>query len=232
MIVVGISEDGYREILGFKIALRETGESWKELFEELKGRGLRNVELATSDAHEGLETALRSAFPGCIWQRCQAHFRRNVLDKTPSDYNDRMHELLDEILEADSQRQAQQRLEQNAQDLKEEAPTALEVLENGLFDATAVLALPEKYRRRLRTSNMLERLIQEVRRREKVIRIFPNKNSAWRLVGALLAEKHEEWSTGRRYLTMDEFYEWREEQTKEPADERQSESSNRTLQPA
>jgi transposase-like protein len=82
---------------------------------------------------------------------------------------------------------------------------------------------------------MLERLIQEVRRREKVIRIFPNKDSAWRLVGALLAEKHEEWSTGRRYLTMDEFYEWREEQTKDPqksADERQSESLNRTPQPA
>jgi len=82
---------------------------------------------------------------------------------------------------------------------------------------------------------MVERLIQEVRRREKVIRIFPNEASAWRLVGALLAEKHEEWSTGRRYLTMDEFYEWREKQTKEsqkPTDERQSESSNCTLQPA
>ena len=82
---------------------------------------------------------------------------------------------------------------------------------------------------------MLERLIQEVRRREKVIRIFPNKDSAWRMVGALLAEKHEEWSTGRRYLTMDAFYEWREERIKESqksADERQSESSKRTLQPA
>jgi len=235
MIVVGISKEGYREILGFKIALRETGESWKELFEELKTRGLQRVEMATSDAHEGLEAALRSAFPGCIWQRCQAHFRRNVLDKTPSGYRDRMHELLDQILQADSQKQAQQRLEKSAQDLKEEAPAALEVLEDGLFEATAVLALPGKYRRRLRTSNMLERLIQEVRRREKVIRIFPNQESAWRLVGALLAEKHEEWSTGRRYLTMDEFYEWREKQTTESrktADERQPESSNRTLQPA
>jgi len=235
LIVIGISKDGYREILGFKIALRETGESWKELFEELKARGLRRVELATSDAHEGLEAALRKAFPGCIWQRCQAHFRRNVLDKTPSGYRDRMHELLDQILEADSQKQAQQRLEESAEHLKEKAPAALEVLDDGLYDATAVLALPGKYRRRLRTSNMLERLIQEVRRREKVIRIFPNKASAWRLVGALLAEKHEEWSTGRRYLTMDEFYQWHEEQSKQSpksTDERQSESPNRTLQPA
>lgn len=235
MIVVGISEEGYREILGFKIALRETGESWKELFEDLKERGLQGVEFATSDAHEGLERALRACFPGCIWNRCQAHFRRNVLDKTPSGYRDQMHELLDQILEADSQQQAQQRLEQSAEDLKEKAPAAFDVLEEGLFDATAVLALPEKYRRRLRTSNMLERLIQEVRRREKVVRIFPNKDSAWRLVGALLAEKHEEWSTGRRYLTMDEFYEWREKQTEEsqkPADGRPSESPNLTLQPA
>ena len=235
MIVVGISEEGYREILGFKIALRETGESWEELFENLKERGLQNVKYAVSDAHEGLKKALRSSFPGCIWNRCQAHFRRNVLDKTPSGYRDRMHELLDQILEADSQQQAQQRLERSAEDLEEKAPSALDVLEEGLFDATSVLALPEKYRRRLQTSNMLERLIQEVRRREKVIRIFPNKDSAWRLVGALLAEKHEEWSTGRRYLTMDEFYEWREEQTKESqklANERQPESSNRTLQPA
>ena len=233
LIVVGISEDGYREILGLKIALRETAESWKELLGELKDRGLRRVELATSDAHEGLEAALRETFPGCIWQRCQSHFRRNVLDKTPSGYRDQMKELLDSILEADSQRQAQQRLEEAASaELAEEAPEALEVLEDGLFDATAVLALPEKYRKRLRTTNMLERLIQEIRRREKVIRIFPNKASARRLVGALLAEKHEEWSTGRRYLKMEEFYEWRAGQSGNDADDLQPAPSNRTLQPA
>jgi len=99
------------------------------------------------------------------------------------------------------------------------------------------LALPEKYRRRLRTTNMLERLIQEIRRREKVIRIFPNHTSAWRLVGALLAEKHEEWSTGRRYLTMDAFYTWRGEQAEDKpaelqAEQSEPEPSNHTLQPA
>jgi transposase-like protein len=232
LIVVGISEDGYREILGLKIALRETAESWKELLEEPFGRGLRRVELATSDAHEGLESALRETFPGCIWQRCQAHFRRNVIDKTPSDYQGRMHQLLDQILEADSQQEASRRLEEVSSELEDEAEDALDVLEEGIFDATAVLALPEKYRGRLRTTNMVERLIQEIRRREKVIRIFPNQASAWRLVGALLAEKHEEWSTGRRYWTMDEFYQWREERTGEHTKDLQPESSNRTLQPA
>jgi len=232
MIVVGISEEGYREILGFKIALRETGESWKELFENLKDRGLRGVEFAVSDAHEGLEKALRTCFPGCIWNRCQAHFQRNVLDKTPSDCHDEMKDLLDRVLEADSQQEAVQCFEEQADELREEASDAVETLQDGLFEATAVLALPEKYHRWLRTTNMLERLIQEVRRREKVIRIFPSKDSAWRLVGALLAEKHEEWSTSRRYLKTDEFYDWLDEQSDTEAKDIHSESTNRTLQPA
>ncbi len=232
LIVVGISEDGQREILGLKIALRETGESWEELFEELKDRGLRRVELATSDAHEGLESALREAFPGCIWNRCQAHFQRNVLDKTPADLHDQMKDLLDQSLKADSQERAVERLEEASNELREKAPEAIQVLQEGLLDATAVLALPEKYRKRLRTTNMVERLIQEIRRREKVIRIFPNRESAWRLVGALLAEKHEEWSTGRRYWTMEEFYQWREKQASNDSEALQSEPSNRTLQPA
>jgi len=232
MIVVGISEEGYREILGFKIALRETGESWKELFESLKERGLQGVDLAVSDAHEGLETALRTCFPGCIWNRCQAHFQRNVLDKTPSDCHDQMKAFLDRVLEAESQQEALERFEEEADTLREEAPDAVETLQDGLFDATAVLALPEKYHRWLRTTNMLERLIQEVRRREKVIRIFPSKDSAWRLVGALLAEKHEEWSTSRRYLKTDEFYEWLDGQSEPEAKDIHSESTNHTLQPA
>lgn len=116
--------------------------------------------------------------------------------------------------------------------MRAEASEAIQVLQEGLLDATAVLALPEKYRKRLRTTNMVERLIQEVRRREKVIRIFPNKTSAWRLVDALLAEKHEEWSTGRRYWMMDEFYQWREKQARDDTEDLQSKSPDRTLQPA
>jgi len=232
MIVVGISEEGYREILGFKIALRETGESWKELFEDLKDRGLRGVEFAVSDAHEGLEKALRASFPGCVWNRCQAHFQRNVLDKTPSGCHDQMKDLLDRVLEAGSQQEALERFEEHADELREEAPDAIETLQDGLFDATAILALPDKYHRWLRTTNMLERLIQEVRRREKPIRIFPNKDSAWRLVGALLAEKHEEWSTSRRYLKTDEFYEWLDESAEKDTRDIHSELTNRTLQPA
>jgi transposase-like protein len=210
MLAVGINEAGQREILGLETAFGETNEGWSRFIGQLKRRGLSGVEVATSDAHDGLVQALREAFPGLIWQRCQAHFRRNVLDQTPSGYRDRMHQLLDQLLEASSESDMQRRFEAVSEEIEEKAPAALEVLENGLFDATAVLALPGKYRRRLRTTNMLERFIEEIRRREKVIRIFPNIGSVERLVGALCAETHEEWCTGRRYLTMDEFFEWKE----------------------
>jgi transposase-like protein len=232
MIVVGISEDGYREILGFETHLQESGESWKELLEDLKERGLQGVELAVSDAHEGLEKALRACFPGCIWNRCQAHFQRNVLDKTPADYHDQMKGLLDRVLEASSQKEAVERFEEQVGELREEAPNAVETLQDGLFEATAILALPEKYHRWLRTTNMLERLIQEVRRREKVVRIFPNIGSAWRLIGALLAEKHEEGRASRRYLKTDEFYDWLDRQSETEAKDIRSKPTNRTLQPA
>jgi transposase-like protein len=98
--------------------------------------------------------------------------------------------------------------------LEGKADKALETLENGLEDALAVMSLPEKYRKRLATTNMQERLNEEIRRREKVIRIFPNEESAMRLIGAMLAEQHESWSTGRRYFDMAEFHEWRESRQK------------------
>ncbi|MCS4103362.1 IS256 family transposase [Salinibacter ruber] len=220
MLAVGINEAGQREILGLETAFGETAEGWRRFIRGLKRRGLSGVEVATSDAHDGLVQALREAFPGLIWQRCQAHFRRNVLDQTPSGYRDRMHQILDQLLEASSQKDMQRRFEEVSGEIEENAPAALEVLEGGLVDATAVLALPGKYRRRLRTTNMVERFIEEIRRREKVVRIFPNIGSVKRLVGALCAETHEEWSTGRRYLKMEEFLEWQaKQQTGKPDSE-------------
>ncbi len=215
MLAVGISEDGHREILGLEMAFGETEEGWRRFIRQLKERGLSGVELATSDAHEGLKQALQEAFPGLIWQRCQSHFRRNVSGRTPSDYRDEMHEVLDQVLEADSQEEARTRLDDLRERMEEKAPAALQALEDGFYEATAAEALPEKYRKRPRTTNMLERFIQEIRRREKVIRIFPNIGSAERLVGALCAETHEEWSTGRRYLIMDEYFEWKTDRSVE-----------------
>jgi transposase-like protein len=232
MLAVGISEDGQREILGLEMALRETEEGWRRFIRGLKERGLSGVELATSDAHEGLKQALQEAFPGLIWQRCQSHFRRNVLDQTPASYRDQMHQVLDRVLEASTREEARTQLDDLRERLEKKAPSALETLEDGFYEVTAVLALPEKYRKRLRTTNMLERFIQEIRRREKVIRIFPNTDSAYRLVGALCAETHEEWSTGRRYLDMDEYFQWRTDRSVENSSgEEASFNGKRATQP-
>jgi transposase-like protein len=137
---------------GFLVALSETREGWRRFIRGLKERGLSGVELATSDAHPGLIQALKEAFPVLIWQRCQAHFKRNVLDQTPASYKDRMDQVLDQILKAPSQKEAESRFEEVAGELEEHAEAALNILEEGLMDATAVLALPGKYRRRLRTT--------------------------------------------------------------------------------
>jgi transposase-like protein len=163
LLAVGISEAGYREILGLDVAFGETGE-----------------------AHKGLRQALEAAFPGLIWQRCHTeeflgvHFWRNVLDRTPAGLRDRMHELLDRILTAPSPERAREAFGEACAELEGQADNALEVLEAGWEEATAVLALPKKYRRRLRTTNMLERFIEEIRRREKVVRIFHRRNTCVR----------------------------------------------------
>ncbi|MCS3785820.1 transposase-like protein [Salinibacter ruber] len=133
------------------MALSETEQGWRRFIRQLKERGLSGVELATSDAHEGLKQALQEAFPGLIWQQFHTeeslgvHFRRNAKGQTPSDYRDQMHEVLDQILEASSQKEARTRLD----DLEEKAPSALETLEHGFYEATAAEALPEKYQKRL-----------------------------------------------------------------------------------
>lgn len=129
-------------------------------------------------SHEGLRQASQEAFSGLIWQRCQAHFRRIVLDRTPSDYRDRMQDVLNQIPGASSQAEAQERFDVFRTEIEENASSVLEILEEGFFDATAVLALPGKYRRRLRTANLLERFIEEIRRRGKGARIFPKVESA------------------------------------------------------
>jgi transposase-like protein len=209
LVAIGINEDGYREILGLKIANSETHESWTEFFRSLKQRGLTGVDLVVSDAHQGLVDAVHKCFQGASWQRCQTHFRRNILDKTSKSLHGRMSKGLDAIFGADDINASRQAFNELCADLDGKADKALETLELGLEDATAVLRLPQKYRVRLRTTNMVERLNSEIRRREKVIRIFPNARSAWRLVGAYLMEQHEEWATGRRYFDMETYDAWK-----------------------
>ncbi len=208
LIAIGINEEGYREVLGFMVGDSESEESWGEFFSWLKQRGLHGVDLIVSDQHKGLIRAIRQHFQGATWQRCQTHFMRNILDKTPKQLQKEVHSKVRAILEAPDSKTARKLLNDVLEEYKEKAPKAMEVLEEGFEDVTAVLELPEQYRRRLRTTNGLERLNEEIRRRERVIRIFPNRESAIRLIGALLMEIDERWGSGKRYFDMSEYFEW------------------------
>ena len=227
LVALGISEEGHREILGLDLGDSETEGTWARFFKSLKDRGLHGVDLIASDNHGGLVKAARRHFQGAIWQRCQAHFSRNVLKVTPKHLRAEMTAWLRRIFRSENQAEARVAFDALAEAFEGKAEAALEVLEEGLEDAIAVLVLPAKYRRRLRTTNMLERLNEELRRRERVIRIFPNEAAALRMIGALLVEQHEHWISGKRYFNMDEYESWRqarqagEEQEEAPATLRQ-----------
>ena len=210
LIASGVNEKGFREVLGLQVGDSESEASWSELFVWLKGRGLCGVDLVTSDDHAGLVSAVQRHFQGATWQRCQTHFTRNVLEACPEKERVALKGWLHRIFEAADPEKARQELVETLSCFSGKAEKALERLEAGFADATAVLSLPERYRKRLRTTNGMERLNEEIRRRERVIRIFPNRASAQRLLGALLLEQDEAWSTGRVYLEMSEYWQWRE----------------------
>jgi putative transposase len=210
MIAYGVNTDGYREILGIMLGDSESEASWSEFFGWLKRRGLRGVDLIVSDHHGGLIRAIRQHFQGVMWQRCQTHFMRNILDATPKALQEEIHARLRAILDAPDIETARLLLNQMLEAYETKASKAMSILEAGFDDATAVLLLPEKYRKRLRTTNGLERLNEEIRRRERVIRIFPNRESVLRMIGALLMEIDEKWASGKKYLDMTEYLKWRE----------------------
>jgi putative transposase len=215
LIVSGVNEQGLREVLGLWLGDSESEGTWADMFAGLKRRGLRGVEVLVSDDHAGLVKAAQRAFQGGLWQRCQVHLGRNVLGRTPRHLRAQMAAGLRRILQAEDRSAARAAFAAVAAALEGKADRALAILEEGLEDALAVLSLPEKYRVRLRTTNGMERLNEEIRRRERVIRIFPNEASALRLIGALLAEQHEVWSTGKRYFDMAEYFEWKTAQSQE-----------------
>lgn len=215
LVGVGVNEHGYREILGLQLGDSESERSWMAFFTWLKGRGLTGVDLVVSDHHGGLVNAVGVQFQGATWQRCQTHLSANVADATPKALQEEVQGRLHAIFDAPDHATARTLLARFADDFAQAAPGAVATLERGVDDATAVLALPLHYRRRLRTTNGVERLNEEIRRRERVIRIFPSRESAIRLLGALLLEQDEAWTTGHRYFDMTAYWHWRTTQEQE-----------------
>lgn len=210
LVVSGINTEGNREILGVAEGDSEAESFWREIFRKLKSRGLSGVDYVVSDDHQGIVNSVAKEFIGASWQRCQVHLMRNVLSYTPPAAKVEMAQALKAVFACDRAEHARQRANELLQQFESRASKACACLENGLEDSLSVMALPEKYRRRLKSTNMQERLIEEIRRRERVIRIFPNLESAIRLVGSLLVEQHEAWQE-RKYFDMADYWVWRQQ---------------------
>ena len=206
LIATAVNEDGIREVIGFQLSDSESERSWSEFFSSLKGRGLSNIDFVVSDNHKGLVSAIKKHFQGATWQRCQTHFSRNVIDSTPKKLQPEMKKYLKSMYNASNIDDARLQMRKIVEKLEVKAPKAVEILESGFDDVTAIFGLPDKYQKRLRTTNSIERLNEEVRRRDRVIRIFPNEESANRLLGAVLMELDEKWLAGRKYLDMEDYY--------------------------
>jgi putative transposase len=210
LIVSAVREDGMREIIALEVADTESEATYHELFRSLKRRGLSGVELVVSDDHETLKAAVCRHFQGAAHQRCQVHYSRNLLGMVGAAKRKELGADLRAIFAAPNREQAL-RISSSVADRwrsKGNEKGACHIEEH-IEECLTCLAFPESHRRRIRTTNSLERLKQEIRRRTRVVRIFPNRESCLRLVTALAVEVSEEWDTGRRYLDMEELREHR-----------------------
>lgn len=201
LLVCGVNGEGKREVLALEPMLEESKESYRQLFEGLKERGLKRPFLVVSDAHKGLVAAIRECFQGASWQRCKVHFMRNILAHVPHKEKDRFASLLKGIWLTTDIKAAKQRAKDLADEYRTKCPKAIETLEDGLEDALTYLSFPSLDARKVSSNNMLERLNKEIRRRTRVVGIFPNPESYLRLVTAYLMEYSEDWSVTRAYLS-------------------------------
>jgi putative transposase len=205
LIVSGVRDDGFREILAVEVADTESEATYQELFRSLKGRGLSDVELVVSDDHGGLKAAIARNFQGASYQRCQVHYARNLLGMVGHARRKELAEGLRGVFAAPSKEVALRLASELAERWRASHPKVAEHLEEHIEECLSCLSFPESHRRRIRTTNGLERLNQEIKRRTRVVRIFPNREACLRLVSALAVEQSEEWLTGRRYLDMAEL---------------------------
>ena len=198
LVVAGVRDDGYREILGARVPDCENEEFWSGLFEDLKELGLTGVQPVISDGHTGIQKAAEAAFLGASWQMCQVHCTRAVLRNIPRKHQKEVAESLKEAYGNEK------RLRQLADDLDERGyRKAANTIERFLPGLMSYTAFPKEHWKRLRTTNVMERVNRELKRRTKVVGVFPNEESLLRLAGSILMDINEEWVTGRKYLTMD-----------------------------
>lgn len=197
-----VNDEGHREHLGLEVLTEENGAGWTAFMRGLVARGLKGVQLVTSDAHEGLKAAIGAVLPGASWQRCRTHFMRNLLTRVPRSAQAPVATLVRTIFEQPSADEVWAQHARVVEQLRPNFPAAAELLEDTADEVLAFTAFPKEHWRRVWSNNPLERLNKELRRRTDVVGIFPNRPAIIRLVGAVLVEQHDEWQVARRYLTI------------------------------
>lgn len=204
LVATGVMEDGKRTVLGTSVSLSEAEIHWRNFFLDLKKRGLHGIRMVISDDHSGLKSALRSVFPSVPWQRCQVHLQRNAVPYVPKmDMRKTVAKDIRDIFNAPNRFEAQRLLDLSIEKYKKSASKLSTWMEANIPEGFTVFSFPENQRKKLRSSNMIERLNREIKRRTRVATLFPNESSLLRLVSAILSETSEEWETGKRYLPME-----------------------------
>jgi transposase-like protein len=203
LVATGVNGDGHREILGLQITTSEDGAGWLAFFRDLSARGLSGVKLVTSDAHAGLTAAVAATLPGAAWQRCRTHYSMNLMSVTPKASWPWVKALLHSVYDQPDAASVHAQFDRVVDALTGKLPASAEHLETARADILAFTAFPREIWRQIWSNNPNERLNREIRRRTDVVGIFPDRTSAIRLVGAVLAEQHDEWAEGRRYLGLD-----------------------------
>jgi putative transposase len=209
LVAIGVDWEGRRQILGVELANRESSSSWKEFLLRLKQRGLRGVVFVVSDDHPGLKSAAAQVLPEAAWQRCYVHFLRNALDYLPRKADDDCLTELRWFYERRNVEEARRDLVAWLAKWQGKYPKLCQWVENNIEETFSFYRLPKEHHKHLKSTNVLERLNQELKRRSQVIRIFPNEASALRLLRALAVEMHENWLESPRYLNMETLQEQR-----------------------
>jgi putative transposase len=203
LIATGVNAEGYREILGVQVSSAEDGAGWLAFFRDLVARGLSGVVLVTSDAHAGLVAAIGATLPGAAWQRCRTHYAVNLMSVTPKSSWPWVRTLLHSIFDQPDAESVVAQYDRVLDALSDKLPKVAEHLDAARAELLAFTAFPKQIWRQIWSNNPQERLNKEIRRRTDVVGIFPDRGSIIRLVGAVLAEQHDEWIEGRRYLGLD-----------------------------
>jgi len=203
LVATGVNADGQREILGVEVTSSEDGAGWLAFFRGLSVRGLSGVQLVTSDAHAGLVAATGATLPGASWQRCRTHYAANLMSATPKSSWGWVKAMLHSIYDQPDAAAVHAQFDRVVDALAEKLPTVAEHLEEARADILAFTVFPKEIWRQIWSNNPQERLNREIRRRTDVVGIFPDRNALVRLVGAVLAEQHDDWIEGRRYLGLD-----------------------------